>query len=83
MISIFEINDKLFISKIFLLFQKPVNFESNLFTLVYRWTARFFRPFLRRLRIVFRPCAVAMRVRKPASFKIEYRLLFESVFFDI
>jgi len=45
--------------------------------------AKIFRPFFRRLRIVFRPSAVDIRARKPDSFKTEYRLLFDNVFFDI
>jgi len=42
-----------------------------------------FLPFLRRFLIVLRPLEVDIRVRKPESFKIEYLLLLESVFFDI
>ena len=37
----------------------------------------------RRFLIVLRPCGVAIRVLKPDTFKIEYRLLFESVRFAI
>ena len=49
----------------------PVDDEQNLYK----------RP--RRVRIVFRPSAVDIRARKPDSFKTEYRLLFDNVFFDI
>jgi len=45
--------------------------------------ANFFRPFLRRLLIVFLPFAVAILARKPDKRKIEIRDLFESVLFDM
>jgi len=50
---------------------------------VYPRIANILRPFFRRLRIVFRPSAVDIRALKPDSFKTEYRLLFDNVFFDI
>jgi hypothetical protein len=45
--------------------------------------AKFLRPFLRRFLIVFRPFAVAILARNPDNRKIEVRLLFDNVRFDI
>ena len=49
----------------------------------YFWTASLLRPLFRRILIVFRPCVVDMRARNPDNFKIEYRVLLESVRFVI
>ena len=45
--------------------------------------ANIFRPFFRRLRIVFRPSAVDIRARKPDSFKTERLVLLDNVRFVI
>ena len=44
---------------------------------------KFFRPFLRRFEIVFRPCGVAIRALNPETLRTEYRPLLESVLFAI
>ena len=60
-----------------------LNLEKSYYLIFYFIIANLFRPFLRRLLIVFLPFAVAILARKPDKRKIEIRDLFESVFFDM
>ena len=72
------LNKKLFIIRVVYLTHSNNGLKSYLFTLVNN-----FLPFLRRFLIVLRPWGVAIRALKPDTFKIECRLLFESVRFAI